>query len=172
MKFCVFGINRNKKVYKFFAKSNLSYNIYDFFISYKIYQNCLAEKKFKNLFFLVDFGDEKDCPFLFKAIGYDEYTFFPMPWVLIARHSEENPDNNQGIPTKITLKLKGFKENFTDPIEAMKRYDYFIKNHLKCSLYVSIDGWEDVFVSNTQNDIIKNRKLLEQIYCKRYKIKG
>lgn len=176
MKFCVFGVRKFKDYYNISARKNLSNNPYDFFESLHSYEHSISTKKYARIFFLVDFGYEREWPYFFKGITYDEYNFTPLPWMMLATHSVNNPDEFMLTPLKITLKLKGFKEEFKNAIEAMRRYEYFIQNKIKCGMYVDIDAKHDIFATNSSVDIVKNKlnnKLSEaNIYCRKYKIKG
>ena len=172
MKFCVFGVNKYKDFYNISARKNLSINPFDFYESLHSYEFQVSSKKFCRVFFLVDFGYELEWAYFFKGITYDEYNFATLPWMMLASYNVINPDEFMLTPLKITLKLKGFKEEFENPIEAMKRYEYFIKNKLKCDMYVDIDAKHDIFATSSSADIAKNKLFGPNIYCRKYKIKG
>lgn len=175
MKYCIFGFNTYKPTVAK-AKNNLATDPFNYDKCVKEYNDIVESKTYKHIYFLVDFGIPGGVPFFSKPINIAMFGYDVIPWVLISySYTLEYKDGIIPVASNIMLnnirlKMKGFTEKFNSDhvIEAFERYNYYITNRYKCELYADIFDKNNVFISNTEIDICKNR--LDKIYCKKYRI--
>lgn len=167
MKYCVFGFKRhNPRIAK--AYNNLSSDPSSFSKSAISYRAAISSEKYKEVYFILDFGNAKELiPFF--AVPMNVYNYVSFPWIIIGKYSEgevfENPIS------KIHLKLKGFKEEFNSVHSGINRFLYYLESSIKCELTCDINDKDHIFITSIGIEIAKE-KHKDNIYCKKYKLRG
>ncbi len=165
MKYCVFGFDSEfPKIAK--AKNNLSSDPFSLEKSYEAYTSAINSKKYKSIYFLVDFGWANDISF-WKAVninyfGNDTVT----PWILISMY--KNGEESNPVTKYARLELKGFNEKYENVYNALVKFNKYIEMEIKCVFFADIFG-NDKFITNSGKEIHREKRKLNY-YCRKYKI--
>jgi hypothetical protein len=165
MKYCVFGFaNEFPKTAK--AKDNLSTDPFSLEKSRKSYENAILSRKYKTIYFIVDFGLADNISF-WKAVDINYFgNDMVNPWMLISMY--KNGEETNPVTKYIHLELKGLKESYEDVYSALAKFNKYIEMKIKCDFYADIFRI-DKFITNSSTEIHKE-KHISNYYCKKYKI--
>ena len=167
MKYCVFGSNKNIKTLK--SVNNLTINSYDFEKALNDYKNICNSKVFKHVYFLVDFGEIKDNP-LIRGISMNQFNLTMIPWLLLNVYDTNEDKYYNPFISKIYLKMKGFTEEYEDPILGFKRFIFYLNKEYQSELYCDFLNKSYIYITSC-NRMYTKRKHNFFKYCKKYKIK-
>lgn len=166
MKYCVFGFKKEfPKVAK--SKNNLSPDPFSLSTSAIAYEKAINSGEYAEVYFLVDFG-YAEVPF-WRAVDVDYFGDTVTPWILISMcEVKKNKAKSNPMISKLTLKLKGFSEEYKNIYAGMSRFDYYMESNLKCDLYAEIFQRPEKFITSTNMEIHRQKE--QKFYCRKYRI--